>query len=71
MSTPSQRERDQVNPDPARYARDRHTTLPFAALQTMLERIAATGGDREEYRKYLPSKQHHVELLPGGVIKPV
>ncbi|KAL4427722.1 hypothetical protein ABPG75_001811 [Micractinium tetrahymenae] len=70
-STPSQREKDKVNPDDSRYKRDRHTTLSFAALREMLSRIAAAGRDKEKYLKQVERKEHYVQLLPGGELQPI
>lgn len=58
-------------PHPRRYKRDRHTTLPFAALREMLVRIAAAGRDREKYLQQVEARQHYVKLLPGAELQPL
>ncbi|KAL4439005.1 hypothetical protein ABPG77_006942 [Micractinium sp. CCAP 211/92] len=52
-----------------KYAADRHTTLPFAALAEMVQRIAAGTGDR--YQQQVAAGVNHVALLPGGKLQPV
>lgn len=69
-SKPSQREVEKVNPDDARYKRDRHIILPFPALQDMLQRIAAAGRDRTKYIQQRQSKVSYMQLKPGGVLEP-
>lgn len=53
-----------------RLARDRHTLLPWGALQEMLQRIAAAGRDREAYVRQAEAEQHYVEMLQGTVLRP-
>lgn len=72
LSTPSEREAEHVNEDHARYLRDRHTTLPFAALRTMVARVAGVGRSKAEYDKVTqPVRKHYVELAPGGKLQPI
>lgn len=55
----------------SQYAADRHTTLPFAALADMVQRILAAAGSVERYRQQVAEGANHVALLPGGKLQPV
>lgn len=70
-SKPSQREADNLNPEPNQFKRDRHVILPFDALREMLERVAGAGRSRARYLRQRERGLTYAELLPGGYLSPV